>query len=80
MTSKKKLKKRINKLQDQVAELQNTAIGILWIIINMIQTYDGNATIIQKTFDEIVIKLDELEKITNSLNEDEKEEIENGKG
>ena len=62
MTSKKKkLKKRLKRLRRKVGELQDTTIGTLWFIANMIKVYDSNMELIQKTLEMIVTKINNIE-------------------
>ena len=61
MSSKKKLKKKVKKLIRKVGELQDTTIGTLWFITNMIKVYDNNMDLIQKTMELFVEKINALE-------------------
>ena len=60
MTTKKKLKKKVKKLEKAVGILKKSIktvqmnyAGLSYILFNMISTYDKNSVIIQKTFEEI---------------------------
>ena len=61
MTSKKKLKKRMKRLRRKVGELQDTTIGTLWFIANMIKVWDSNMELVQKTLEMIVAKINAIE-------------------
>lgn len=72
MTSKHKLKKRVKKLKQQIAELQDTTIGTLWFVANLVKVYDGNMDLIQKTFERVVEKINALEDIVKPVSEEDK--------
>jgi len=60
MTSKKKLKNKYNKLKIKVAELDDSNLSLLWAVVNMINIYDNNMELIQKTFELVVKKINRL--------------------
>ena len=53
--------KRIKRLSRKVGELQDSTIGTLWFITNMIKVYDNNMELIQKTMELFVEKINALE-------------------
>ena len=76
MTSKKNLKKKYNKLKLKVSELDDSNLGLLWAVVNMITIYDNNMELIQKTFELVVKKIDRLNDKINPLEHiDIKEEL-----
>jgi len=84
MTSKKKLKKKIKKLKIKVAELDESNLGLLWAVVNMIKIYDNNMELIQKTFELVVKRLDSFNDKINPLSlidiKEELDEKEDGTG
>lgn len=68
MTSKKSLKKKIKKLKKKLEFMQDTSIGIMFFMMRMASTWDKNMDLIQKTFDMVARKVNELEDRTNPLN------------
>ncbi|MFW9875895.1 MAG: hypothetical protein ACFFG0_22565 [Candidatus Thorarchaeota archaeon] len=68
MNSKKYLKKKIKKLGNKIDNIQDTIIGIMYFIMRMASTWDSNMDLIQKTFDMVAKKVNELEDSVNPLN------------
>ncbi len=60
----KKLKKRINQLED-------TVVGTIWVMVNMINFFDNNMDTITKTFESVVNKIDEMQGIKEEDNVEE---------
>ncbi len=71
------LKRKIKKLKRRISKLEDMLLGSLWVIVNMINLYDSNMEIIQKTFEAVVAKINEIQ--DNDLPEKEDIQIEKEK-
>lgn len=67
MTSKKELKKKYKELKQKVSELQNTSMGMLYVVTNIIKIYDSNMGLIMKTFKAIAEKINAIENMFEPL-------------
>ncbi|KKN90843.1 hypothetical protein LCGC14_0224260 [marine sediment metagenome] len=56
-------KKKVKKLKKRVSQLEDTVVGSLWVIVNMISLFDSNMETITKTFKAVVDKINEMQDI-----------------
>ena len=64
-------KKKIKKLKKRINQLEDTVVGTIWVMVNMINFFDNNMDTITKTFESVVNKIDEMQGIKEEDNVEE---------